>query len=107
MRSIALTPFFSNVKHRRRHEKLTYHDDLFFFEVSVVEYRAFCFRKYHTASLAFEHLVAFGVEPFLNDVSYLLLPVVRTVRIQTYLVIGSAPVIESIMWSGVYKGHDL
>lgn len=72
-------------------EKLAYHDDLFFFEVSVVEYRAFGFRKSHTASLAFEHLVAFGVESLLNDVSYLFLSVVRTVRIQTYLVIWICP----------------
>jgi len=64
-----------------RHEKLAYHDDLFFFEVPVVEYRAFGFRKSHTTRLAFEHLVAFGVESFLNDVSGVLLSVVRTVRI--------------------------
>ena len=72
-------------------KKLAYHDDLFFFEVSVVEYRAFGLRKSYTASLAFEHLVAFGVEPFLNDVSGVLLPVVWTVRIQTYLIIWICP----------------
>jgi len=72
-------------------EKLAHQDDLFFFEVSVVEYCAFGFRKSHTASLTFEHLVAFGVESLLNDVSYLFLPVVRTVWIQTYLVIWICP----------------
>ena len=68
-------------------EKLAYHDDLFFVEVSVVEYRAFGFRKSHTAGLAFEHLVAFDVKSLLNDLSCVLLPVVRTVWIQTYLLI--------------------
>jgi len=72
-------------------EKLAYHDDLFFFEVPVVEYRAFGFRKSHTASIAFEHLVAFGVEPLLNDLSGVLFSVVRTVWIQTYLVIWICP----------------
>ena len=80
-------------------EKLAYHDDLFFFEVSVVEYRAFGLRKSHTASLAFEHLVAFGVESLLNDVSGVLLSVVRTVRIQTYLVIWICP-IHRIYYAG-------
>jgi hypothetical protein len=37
--------------------------------VSVVEYRAFSLRESHTTGLAFEHLVAFGIEPFLDDVS--------------------------------------
>lgn len=82
-------------------EKLAYHDDLFFFEVSVVEYRAFGFRKSHTASLAFKHLVAFDVKSLLNDLSCVLLPVVRTVWIQTYLVIWicSGHKIDCSVWS--------
>jgi len=68
-------------------EKLAYHDDLFFGEVSVVEYRAVGFRKSHNAGLSFEDLVAFDVNYLLNDLSCVLLPVVQTVCIQTYLLI--------------------
>ena len=60
-------------------------DDLVFFEVSVVEYRAFGLRESHTAGLAFEHLVALGIKAFLDDLTSVSLPVVRTIRIQTYL----------------------
>ena len=61
-------------------------DDLFFFEVSVVEYRAFRLGKSHTAGLAFEHLVALGIKAFLDDGARVSLSVVRAIRIQTYLV---------------------
>jgi hypothetical protein len=35
--------------------------------------------------LAFEHLVAFGIEPFFDDVASVSLSVIRTIRVQTYL----------------------
>ena len=57
------------------------HDDLLFFEVSVVEYRAFCLRESHTAGLAFEHLVALGIKAFLDDVARVSLSVVWTIGI--------------------------
>jgi len=60
--------------------------DLLFFEVSVVEYRAFGLRKSHTAGLALEHLVAPGIEAFFDDGARVSLSVVRTIWIQTYLV---------------------
>lgn len=62
------------------------HDYLILFEVSVVEYRAFGLWESHTAGLAFEHLVALGIKAFLDDVARVSLSVVRTIRIQTYLV---------------------
>ena len=43
------------------------YDDLSFRKVPVVEYRAFSLRESHTTGLAFELLVAFGIEPFLDD----------------------------------------
>jgi len=42
------------------------YDDLFFRKVSVVDYGAFSLRGSHTTGLAFELLVAFGIEPFLE-----------------------------------------
>nr|QNO56028.1 hypothetical protein GMDKCDLI_00007 [Methanosarcinales archaeon ANME-1 ERB7] len=54
------------------------HDDLFFRKVSVVEYRAFSLRESHTTGLAFEHLVAFGIEPFLDDVASVSLSIIGT-----------------------------
>ena len=61
-------------------------DDLFFRKVSVLEYRAFSLRESHTTGLAFEHLVAFGIEPFFDDVASVSLSVIQTIRVQTYLV---------------------
>jgi len=68
------------------HQQFADHDDLLFFEVSVVEYRAFGLRESHPAGLAFEHLVALGIEAFFDDGARVSLSVVRTIRIQTYLV---------------------
>lgn len=69
------------------HQQFADHDDLLFFEVSVVEYRAFSLRESHTAGLAFEHLIALGIETFLDDGASISLSVVRAIRIQTYLII--------------------
>ncbi|NAS88924.1 hypothetical protein C4E24_04200, partial [ANME-1 cluster archaeon AG-394-G21] len=49
-----------------------------FRKVSVVEYRAFSLRESHTTGLAFEHLVAFGIEPFLDDVASVSLSIIGT-----------------------------
>ena len=68
------------------YQQFAYHDYLIFFEVSVVEYRAFCLRESHTAGLAFEHLVALSIKAFLDDVASVSLSVVRTIPIQTYQV---------------------
>jgi hypothetical protein len=50
-----------------------------------LRYRAFSLRESHTAGLAFEHLVAFGIEPLLADVAGVSLLVIQTILIQTYL----------------------
>nr|QNO58223.1 hypothetical protein DKLEMCON_00005 [Methanosarcinales archaeon ANME-1 ERB7] len=46
--------------------------------MSVVEYSAFSLRESHTTGLAFEHLVAFGIEPFLADVASVSLSIIGT-----------------------------
>jgi len=53
--------------------------------VSVVECCAFNLKESHTAGLAFEPLVAFGIEPPIDDVAGVSLLVIRTIPIQTYL----------------------
>jgi hypothetical protein len=37
--------------------------------------------------LAFEHLVAFDIEPFFDDVASVSLSVIRTIRVQTYQIL--------------------
>jgi hypothetical protein len=41
-------------------------------------------KESHTTGLAFEHLVAFGIEPFFDDVASVSLSVIQTIRVQTY-----------------------
>jgi len=63
------------------YQQFAYKDNLFFFEVSVVEYRAFGLRKSYTAGLAFEHLVALGIKTLLDDVAGVSPSVVQTIGI--------------------------
>ena len=63
------------------YQQFAYKDNLLFFEVSVVEHRAFGIRESYTAGLAFEHLVALGIKTFLDDVACVSLSAVRAIWI--------------------------